>query len=264
MKKVLKSFFLTIKKMSIIISTLKKTFFSKSPVVIAVGDSWMNLTVVNIDSLNVDIIDWLRKFGINIVDAGIPGYKISEERKVKLYNSFLCVTRQKNNLLIVSLGGNDLIWEHLNEIVEANWSKQLMQALSEKVTDNLLFYLHNVSEDFEAKNKNVIIIINGYDYLNVKANFFGWEGSLSQRMQKKGVNNQKAQVELRKFLNIYCDILKSKCENFNSSKIHFVDNRGILKEEDWWEDAHPSNKGFEKITKNLINYIEKNITDNIY
>lgn len=243
-------------------------FNRKSPTVIALGDSWFNLFYINFNfKKRIDTIDWLKK-KLNVIDIAIPDYRIEEENRNRLIGSPLktCLKRNKKGVLILlSLGGNDFMSEIFKKekLILSFFDKKLVKAEINVFLSRLISYIIFIRTQAAAQNKQVEIMIHGYDYVNPTKDYFGLggSGSITRAYKQIGINDEQSKEIVNKIIDQYNKILKNFCK---SNNIHYVNLLGTLKEEDYMEDIHPTPAGYEKLANKIFDYIEKNIDRDYY
>lgn len=241
--------------------------FRKKPAILAIGDSWFNLFVFNWKGIfRVDILDWLRKHKLNIVDTAFPSYTLRDEIENTFYKTpvELIAKFQKKLLVLLSIGGNDLIVETLGNVFEGNGSSTEINVINAKkyikeFTRALNIYLDFVKEDYISHGgEDIKFMIHGYCYARWGVLTFGkWEGfQITPIFKEIQLTNKKHADRLIKiFVNLWNDELKELSKNRND--LIFVDLRGQLKQEDWIEELHPTPKGFAKLASIINSKIKK-------
>lgn len=209
-----------------------------SPIV-GIGDSWLNLIGVNLPS-PIDMIDWMRSFGVPVIDGATPGYTIKRERSEKLYESALRYPGA-NAVILLSLGGNDLI---------ASPSKMLSDPTRTilDTSNSLRSLIADISGVCSRKGSSARIFIHGYDYVHAEKSTLCFDGSLTSRFH--GTPDGEINSLMRRALDLWNDELLSMQ---NDGLLSYVDLRGTLSSSDMMEDIHASPIGAMKLAVAYLN-----------
>lgn len=271
------------KWMTVLVNSFKKllvylhffiaNFREKSPV-IAIGDSWFNLTFFNFNSIKkIDILDWLKKDGFNIVDCAIPGYKFEHEQVFKLYKYPVTkmAKQKKKCLVLLSLGGNDYIWDYVGKVIyldddgKVSIKREQLEGITNKFMTDMGLYIHDIAKtyiDNGGKSSDINIVIHGYAYPNALKDYFGagGDGSLTKLFNKFGkITDEEINILTLLILDVFNEGLQN-LKKINST-MHYVDLRGVLNKEDFFEDIHPSPKGYLKAARTIELYLKLNGID---
>ena len=244
------------------------------PKIIAVGDSWFSLLLFNWYKIRrVDALDWLKKYEFNIIDCAAPGYQLKTESYFKLYRCplKLVVKKQKKVLVLLSLGGNDFAWKYLKKAVEVDGKKSRLNKNEMMKYVNTFFidmkkYIATFENDFyDDGGKEIKFVIHGYDYVDSSKDYFGFggDGSLSDMFKEWGITDHKVVDRIvHGFIDIFNNGLAMLANDMEN--VYHVDLRGTLERDDWFEDVHPTPRGYAKVAKVIDDYVVKNIPEEYY
>jgi lysophospholipase L1-like esterase len=222
----------------------------------------------------IDTLDWLKHYGLNIIDCAIPGYRLETEMDFMLYKDILkkVLKKQKNCLILISLGGNDFINNFLLQSVEGSGNNiKLNEEISEKYIKEYLVnykkYIINIRDYFINNNGDEIkFIIHGYDYVNASEKFFHFfgDGILTNLFKRINVVNNDTLINkiVCQFIDIYNKNIATIEKDIDN--VYYIDIRGTLKKDEWIEDIHPTPEGYSKVAKKIFEYIMKNIPEIFY
>lgn len=208
---------------------------------IFLGDSWSNLTLFNF--FTYDTIDWLKEMGMNLIDVGWPGYTISKELKLKMFEQAVNGIRknQREVLIFVSLGGNDMLAIPSDELLNQT-------SLSvERTLGRMMLLIGNIKQYCFQKGIRPTIVFHGYDYVHAEKETLGLKGILTWRFGHDQSDNQINDM-MKKVLDKFNESGKFLAESLED--VHFVDLRGTLSGvNDMVEDIHPDKFGYKKIAE---------------
>jgi lysophospholipase L1-like esterase len=205
--------------------------------VVPYGDSWINLLIYN-GGEPVDTADWLKDYGLNTIDAGIPSLKAETELGIRLYETVIKHTTGPL-VFLVSLGGNDVLQS----------PKRLQQDPDREmfITMVRLRLLFQKIRDAMG-DRSLYFYINGYDYVRAEATFLFWEGGLSSRFKDM------TDAEINDLLNHIVDryneelLILARTED----DIEYIDLRNTLGPGDHIEDFHPTPEGYRKLSEKIL------------
>ena len=236
-------------------SRFRRQFKKTGPLVIAEGDSWFLFPKPGVK----DTIDYLLK-NYRILSLADAGDEISDYLKNgELINK---VEKFKPDFVLISGGGNDIVGPEIKEVLNTNYNggdnfEQLLNVDKFEIKLNLL--RDGYSElilgimKLSAKTK---IFIHGYDYIlsnpSKKVIKSGWA---NKYMIEVGIKDEKIRRSLIKYL---IDSFNDMLADFSNTleNVFYVDNRGTVNFDEWMDEIHPNNSGYQKIANNFINSIE--------
>lgn len=237
--------FYFIRRLVLALSVIRLSLFGKPPVFM-LCDSWGSLTVVNFRTYPIDLVDWLRRLGLKVVDASVPGRTIKDELKRKFYRTILRWNRRKKLVAItLGLGGNDVFG-----------SPESLVLNIESVVDRAIRKLRNLCESIRleaGEETYLVIVVHGYDYVNAKASLPFYEGILSDRFGDLGMTDEQINELVIRAVDRYNEKLAAMAKSL--PYVEYVDLRGTLTGEvskDWIEDIHPTPGGYKALAEKLL------------
>ena len=223
------------------------------PVIIAEGDSWF-LYPIRVK----DTIDYLmEKFpvrsiaaaGDELTDYIMTGQLLNETAKIR------------PEYVLISGGGNDIIGPEIVEILKrdvragrdpTDYLKSNYQERRQKLKKQYEYFFKKLKNHSSIKQ----IFVHGYDFIKPdptkKEIKNGW---VNRYMIEYGIKKYDDRRKLIKYLvnnfNEDLDQLTKKHDNAT-----YLDMRGLVKENEWEDEIHPDNIGFEKVGNKFIMAIE--------
>jgi hypothetical protein len=226
--------------------------------ILAEGDSWFNYSLAG-----SDIIDFLEKnLNIRINNLASPGDEVKEmltgEQKERLERELKrgphTSNRRKYDVLLFSGGGNDLVgvdrfYKWLHDYKSGMTAKQVIN----KNTLSAAFGLLSVGYSELIKIRNVHspatkIVFHGYDFAIPNGKGVCFQGpwllpGLKQRKVPKKLHRDVVKEFLKSFNHFLLELKK------NNKNIVVVPTQGVLADNEWANEIHPTNKGFDKISR---------------
>lgn len=258
-----------IKKIQIKIDILLSKYYKEKLTIIAVGDSWLNLTLF--DAWNkfkkLDTVDWMKYYGrFNIIDAAIPGYTLINEVKCKLFRTALLNTNDDYAFLL-SFGGNDITSDFSRFIEGYGYKSKINKKLLKKVLTTiyfkyLKFYLQMINAEARStsmekyKRNKLHFFIHGYDYFRPE---FKIKGKYHNRFEclfyQFGMTTKKAITITHEFVDITNNELRKLSKKLYN--LHYIDLRGTVEKSEWVESIHPNSNGYAKIANKITSAISQ-------
>ncbi len=251
---------LLVKRLMFLFSSIRE-----DPMIIAIGDSWFNLTMGKWQSIfTVSILDWLKDhYGYNIFNMAIPGYTFTDEIKYKLFKYPINKVAKKQNKLIVllSMGGNDVLFADIKHMVykknnEFVINKKEIKKFVKKFTVSFYTYIKMIKKFYKHQGgENIKIIIHGYGYVNLKDGALN--KNLSMVFKPYNVPNDTANKSLRVFI----DTLNSELKSLSNKDdcLEYIDLRKTVSKEEFLDDIHPNREAFKKIAEKYDKTISKHL-----
>jgi hypothetical protein len=233
------------------------------PSICAFGDSWFwyfsfggNLlnTLAPLVNIKGNTIYAVGNVGAELNDFSSGKYRRAFEEAIRLYGKDL-------SAVFFSLVGNDFAGvDDLSEILNPDCSgantvkdclkqgaggyKAFIQTASDQYQE-LIGYLYT------RTHKNCRVILHTYDYAIPNGVGFGGPSSPSVGWLKAALVKCKVPKPLHQpvISQLIDDLYKmlAKIKAADPDFIHIVDSRGILKENEWANELHPTGTGFAKI-----------------
>ena len=235
--------------------------------IIAVGDSWFNLTTGKWQSVfTVAIIDWLKDhYKYNIFNMAIPGYTFTDEIKYEMYRYPMqkIAKKQKQVILLLSMGGNDVMFADVKNMIthkdgEYEIHKERIRKFVRVFTKSFNTYIKKVEKSFKLfGGQELKILIHGYGYVHLDS---GKENkNLASIFNRYNIPIDVANKSLRMFIDIFNDELKELTRK--NPKLEYVDLRKVVEDNEFMDDIHPTRDAYRKIAskydKILSKYIKK-------
>lgn len=227
--------------------------------IISEGDSWFQYPLL----LN-DIIDNLSvEDEYAIYCLGFAGDWLSNILEEREYMHAL--QKIDADTFLISGGGNDLVGGNrmatlLRPYSSRNPERPARAYLNEEffvMMDNLSYLFNKLFTNLTSKHPDMQIICHGYDYcIPNKGNWFG------SPMEFIGIP---ATVKLDEY-SLQRLIVKEVIDYFNERlgniasefyQVSFVDCRGLVGEDEWYDELHPKSSGFQKIAAQFKALMEK-------
>lgn len=272
MEALLISLILFLKRIHIRISSLLAGLRKEKITVIAMGDSWLNFTLFDFwpKFKTIDTVDWMKKMNeFNIVDAAIPGYRLSDEIRFKMFR--YCVDAMEGKFVILlSFGGNDLTKDFDRFVIgsgaRAKINKKLLQKYVHSIYFKALkFYITLIHYELHSLNmqrtkrhirENTFFLIHGYDYF--RPDVLEKNGMYHERFVKLFNERHMTVEQTLKIAKDFVDITNLELKKF-CARLHnmtFVDLRGSLGTER--ADAiHPTPQGYKELAERFTAEIKK-------
>lgn len=239
--------------------------FRDDPIIVAVGDSWFNLTMGKWQSIfTVAIVDWLKHhFGYNVFNMAIPGYTFTDEIKYQLFKYPVGKVAKKQNKLIVllSMGGNDVMFVDIKNMVykknnEFVINEKEIRKFVRKFIYSFYTYLKMIKKFFNREGgENIKIVIHGYGYVHLDPN--KENKNLALIFDKYNVPIDIANKSLRVFIDALNEEYKKLAEK--SNYIHYLDFRKVVNDGEWLDDIHPTRNAFGKIAAKYDKFLSKQL-----
>jgi hypothetical protein len=219
------------------------------PVAVAEGDSWFLYPF-----LVKDTIDWvMRKFPVRSLAAAGD----TMEDYVNSGQLLKEVDITKPKFVLISGGGNDIIGPKIVNILNkdntegdapGNYLNNDYASVKRKLIDQYEYFFC----ELEKRSHIKLILVHGYDYVRSDHSSeiikHGW---VNKYMIACGIRKTEDRERLIRYL----------IDNFNSdleilaqkhAKAVYINLRGLIKKEEWYDEIHPNDEGFEKAGNRFI------------
>lgn len=247
---------LLVKFMNYLYKTSRKRKFlqqrnTAGPVVIAEGDSWFLFPKPGVR----DTLDYImEKFHLlSLAEAG-------DEIADYLKNNELieAVKRYKPKYVLISGGGNDILGAEIRQILRKNVRNGAdgIDYIDEmKFRDKIKFlsdgYRHFI-EEIHRLQPDARIFVHGYDYIrsnpDPKTIKKGWA---NRYMIEAEIREHETRKKIIYFLvDSFNDMLKALADQF--SHVRYVNNRMTVGMDEWMDEIHPNNVGYQKVANNFL------------
>jgi len=248
--------------------TLKRFKFKRdNQTILALGDSWFNLTVLDYPFKDIDTLDFLKR-DFNVIDLAIPGNKLENEATWRMFKMIpKDFNKGQKRVILLSFGGNDIVHKFSKYVknyspefsAEYHIGQSFISVISE-FKFSLEHYLKDVLNYFCGDNKIPCeILIHGYDYFQPQVKLFGKDSKIEKVFDDKnypedsGMRKEIISMIVSYFGRQVHSVVKDinlQLQNSGYQKIakaSFVDIKGLLNQDDWMEMIHPTPEGYKKI-----------------
>ncbi|MFN8302379.1 MAG: caspase family protein [Saprospiraceae bacterium] len=173
------------------------------------------------------------------------------------------VAQYRPALLLLSGGGNDILGESLSgflndtyddapdgERVERFFKPAFLQEL-----DALVDNYRTLFKYFTSLYPDMFIIVHGYDYprpLPADSKKTSWLGKYFT--QKNILREKDRNQAVRFMMDQFNQQLASAAAEY-PERVHYLDLRGIVRDDQWNDEIHPDNDGFQDISQRFIRKI---------
>lgn len=229
---------------------LKKKFPNKK-VIIAEGDSWFLYPIRIKDTLDYIMEEWPVK------SMAWRGHALKHYTKP---NDFLQAVqeeagKQKPFYVLLSGGGNLLIGPGLKRLLQqdlknaAHPKDYLTSSYKNQMNElkNIYQYLFSTLSEVKFVEK---ILVHGYDYIQIeKENING--GWVNFIMEGAGIKDA---IEKEKLIRYLIDEFNKGLASLAARypKVTYIDVRGCIGENEWYDEVHPDERGFRKIANKFL------------
>lgn len=224
------------------------------PRIVSEGDSWFQHPTV------ADIIDHVSKFyPIHcLAAAGDTIRNWSREGKV-----LDAVVEYKPAVLLLSGGGNDILGKSMLHFLadefedgpEGKKPERFFKSNFVAELDALIDEYRTFFKYFAKNRPDMFIIVHGYDYprpLAADSKETSWLGKyLTQKKITQQADRQKA---VHYMMDRFNEKLATAAAEF-PHRVHYLDLRGIVRDDQWSDEIHPNDDGFQDISRRFINKI---------
>lgn len=210
----------------------------RGPVIVAEGDSWFQYPLLLRDTIDVLLDDYA------ILSLDAAGDTLSNMIGSGEYLTALKATNAQ--ILLFSGGGNDLLAggnlaEHLHAFEEGLTAAQYLLPSFQRVLGDALGHYDRLFRQIEKDFPTVTLIGHGYDRVIPDAG--RW---LGKPMAARGIVDRALQRQIADLMiDRFNDGLHQLARSY--PRVRLLDNRGTLRDGDWYDELHPTDPGFERI-----------------
>ena len=213
------------------------------PVIVSEGDSWFQYPLFLRDT-----IDWLSK-DYAILSLGAAGDTMADALK---QDEILSALDQTNaSILLLSLGGNDVFGNGALASYLYPFDPNLEPA--DYIKPSFVEKMNDVLDDFErifdrvaTHSPEVQIYVHGYDKPIPRRNG-PW---LGKPMRRRKIVERQLQKEIAAaIMKLFNDELAQRTTHY--ANVTYVETPGTVAEDQWHDELHPSDSGFELIAKKV-------------
>lgn len=206
----------------------------------------------------------------NVVDCAIPGYRLIDELKFKMFRQAADAMTGKY-VILLSFGGNDLTKDFDRFVIgngkKAKINKKLLKKFVTQIYFHYLkFYLDLIHYELRSLNisstkahiqSNTHFVIHGYDYF--RPDVLEPTGKLHERFEKLFTEHQMSKEQAYALSREFVDVTNTQLKLF-AGRMHnmtYLDLRDVLAEEEWAEAIHPTVGGYRKIAEKIAAQVRK-------
>jgi lysophospholipase L1-like esterase len=224
---------------------------------VAEGDSWFQYPI-----LVRDILDHLYRL-YAVCSFSEAGDTLENYMKKREYLPAL--NREKADFFLVSGGGNDILGEQfrgsLRETPDANDNtprRYLNETFFNKLDKLQDWYIEMFAELLNT-HPQIHILTHSYDYIipvntTAEPKKTSW---LGKYMIEKKIEPQAEREQLISFMvDQFNDRLQVAAQRF-PNRISYIDVRGLVPRDSWFDEIHPTNSGFQLVADKFIAEIER-------
>ncbi|MEW7292043.1 caspase family protein [Aquimarina sp. 2304DJ70-9] len=231
-----------------------KKLLPNSPIIVAEGDSWFLFPF-----LVKDTIDYvMEKYPVrSIASAGdeIQNYRESGQLLEE-------IEKERPRYVLISGGGNDIIGPEIIDILIEGLpsglepSKYLNENHKKKMKDLWGNYNYFFNRIYEFKFVEQVFI-HGYDYvladLDSKIIKNGW---VNKYLIEKGITAIEDRTNVIRYLiDTFNELLKDITQKHKNAT--YLDMRSLVHKDEWYDEIHPNDEGFEKVAGKFLNAINQ-------
>ncbi|MBK5258297.1 MAG: hypothetical protein JJE51_01770 [Thermoanaerobaculia bacterium] len=247
--------------------------FPDDPIVISEGDSWFSFPV---HANTIDHLDELVKHRISLLrleESGDTLFRMTAgSQRSKLRH---LLTIYDVDALLFSGGGNDAVGPELLDLFDIvppgeSWQDFIIQDAMERQFRLIADAYHSLAHLRDVYRPDCWIVTHGYDYVKPSGKpttFWLWPIPLSvvagpwvkSNLEARGIlGASQAQV-----VGYLIDRLNETLAEVAAEHERFVaiDNRGLLKANEWSDELHPTRAGFKKIARSFLDVLQEELPD---
>lgn len=231
---------------------LRKRYPNKR-VIVAEGDSWFLYPILVKDTIDYLMDDWPVK---SLAWAGdtLANYKKSGDL-------LKAVIKYEPKHVLISGGGNDIIGSEIQNLLKDNVqnAKEPTDYLNgnfapqiKKLGEYYIYFFKELSAHPYVEK----IIVHGYDYIRADhAKIVTKGGWLNKYLEKKGIHDYLERERLIRYLiDTFNNELQRVVNTFPKAK--YLDMRGIVDKDEWFDEIHPNDIGYKKVADKFISEIQ--------
>lgn len=226
--------------------------------IISEGDSWFQYPL-----MLTDIIDHLTlKEEYAIYSLGFAGDWLSNILEEREYMHAL--QKIDADVFLISGGGNDLVGGNRIATLLRPYSpknpdvlpKDYLNEEFERIIDNIAFLFNKLFHNLTSKHPDMQIISHGYDYcIPVNGTWFGAPMEYIGIPATATFNGESLQrLIVKEIIDRFNERLGNVASEFY--QVSYVDCRGTIDDNEWYDELHPKSSGYQKIAKKFEALIE--------
>lgn len=229
-----------------------KSEMPDKPVIIAEGDSWFLYPF-----LITDTIDYLSEyFPVKSLASAGAGYS-----KIKKDNNLLTKVQElKPKYILLSIGGNDILGHPIKEFLVAqiptasSSESYLNERFTQTINQHKRFFEY-LAKELKKYSSVQQVFIHGYDYMRTDHSKEVIEkGFVNKSMIEKGIVQESDRQKIIKYIiDSFNHMIDQVSQEYDL--VTHIDLRNVVQKEEWYDEAHPNNEGFQKISEVFLEAI---------
>ena len=225
--------------------------------IVSEGDSWFQHPSPKVK----DTIDHLcEEYAIYSLGAAMDEFRaITQKSEYKD-----AIAKEQPDFFLISGGGNDILGENMRIYIQSssmNLSpgqspERFVTSIFYKEVETLIAMYDQLFNDLQANYPSLKIITHGYDYVRPVDTTISKDASwIGKYMTQKGIKHIKDKKAIVKLM---IDEFNGKLSNLISDfpQVYYVDVRGKVEDNQWHDEIHPNNDGFEIVSNGFAEIIE--------
>ncbi len=230
-------------------STAKE--FPNRPKLLSEGDSWFQHPTI------ADIIDHVSKFyPVHCLsEAGDTMRNWAREGRI-----FAAVEEYQPAVLLLSGGGNDILGEDMRKFLaekfddaaEGEQAERFFGAVFLQELDAIVEIYRTVFSWLKTNFPQVQVLVHGYDYprpLAADAKKTSW---LGKYLTEKNILRAKDRTAAIHYMMDQFNLALAKVAAEFPEQVHYINLRGIVRDDQWSDEIHPDDNGFQDVAQRFI------------
>ena len=227
------------------------TEFPTRPQLLSEGDSWFQHPTI------ADIIDHVSKFyPVHCLSAaGDTMRNWAREGKI-----FAAIAERQPAVLLLSGGGNDILGEDMRKFLaekfddaaEGEHSERFFGQIFGQELDAIVEIYRTVFSWLRANYPQVQVLIHGYDYPRPLAADTKKTSWLGKYLTEKNILRAKDRTAaIHYMMDQFNQELEKVAAEF-PEQVYYLDLRGIVRDDQWNDEIHPDDNGFQDVAQRFI------------
>ncbi|MDS9468991.1 caspase family protein [Paracoccus sp. MBLB3053] len=218
------------------------------PRIAAEGDSWFQYPL-----RLFDVIDYVAE-RYAVFDSSAAGDLLENMARKREYLDAL--TQSGAEILLLSAGGNDVcaggaLADHLESFDASLRPADYLKRGYQDLLDNAIAHYERICRDVNSRFPGVTIITHGYDYVIPKSG--RW---LGKPMEERGIRDRALQKRIAaEMIDQFNRELRRMAATL--SHVTYVDCRGAVANDQWFDELHPDNAGFARVSSRILTKIKE-------
>ena len=227
--------------------------------IVAEGDSWFQYPILLLDTLD----QLYKRYAIrSFAEAGDT---LANYLKKKEY--LRAIGEESADIFLVSGGGNDVLGEEFQHFLrdkpdkEDTTPKRYLNQTFFNQLDTLENLYSEMFSELLTSYPDLHMLVHCYDYIipvdkRKDQDKFSWSGKY---MVEKKIEPQAERENLIRYI---VDQFATRVQSVTQQdefqgKVSFIDTRGLIDRNHWFDEIHPINEGFELVAGKFIEEIER-------